>query len=311
MAHASTIAALKDFFESDDNSEYFCFQEGFDEPSDDSDVLMLSINGQFDFVLNLANMEVTSEEPKLKEWSKRVNTFTQENKNATAMLKHATKVCTDLNLISMQDDSDEDDAAVFVPVTQAAPKTDWKEEQEFDTFVKDYEKRGLINPGNKQAATRILSDLKHLRKSDRKYGFWAEPKTTNLFQWDVTFFDFDKDTPLYKDVQEYKKRTGKDHLEFSLEFPPSYPFAPPFIRAVRPRFQFHTGHITIGGSVCMQLLTASGWTAANSIESVLISIRAEITSGGGRLDLSNTADYTEGEARAAFQRVAQHHGWEK
>jgi hypothetical protein len=33
------------------------------------------------------------------------------------------------------------------------------------------------------------------------------------------------------------------------------PFSPPFIRVVEPRFAFHTGHVTIGGSICMELLT--------------------------------------------------------
>ena len=77
------------------------------------------------------------------------------------------------------------------------------------------------------------------------------------------------------------RKTGRDTLDFIMDFPPEYPFKPPFIRALRPRFAFHTGHITIGGSVCMELLTTSGWSAANSVESILIQIRTEITAGGG------------------------------
>lgn len=37
---------------------------------------------------------------------------------------------------------------------------------------------------------------------------------------------------------------------------------PPFVRVVRPRFQFRTGHVTIGGSICMELLTLSGWNSS-------------------------------------------------
>ena len=29
-------------------------------------------------------------------------------------------------------------------------------------------------------------------------------------------------------------------------FNSNYPSSPPFIRVIRPRFQFHTGHVTIG-----------------------------------------------------------------
>jgi hypothetical protein len=34
------------------------------------------------------------------------------------------------------------------------------------------------------------------------------------------------------------------------------------VRAIRPRFAFHTGHVTVGGSICIELLTSSGWCAA-------------------------------------------------
>ena len=51
-------------------------------------------------------------------------------------------------------------------------------------------------------------------------------------------------------------------------FPPDYPFAPPFIRVLRPRFAYRTGHVTLGGSICTQLLTRSGWSPFNTLESV-------------------------------------------
>jgi len=43
-----------------------------------------------------------------------------------------------------------------------------------------------------------------------------------------------------------------------------YPVDPPFVRVVRPRFAFHSGHVTIGGSICMELLTRSGWSPCAS-----------------------------------------------
>lgn len=41
-------------------------------------------------------------------------------------------------------------------------------------------------------------------------------------------------------------------------FPGTYPSLPPFMRVVYPRFHQYTGHITIGGSVCIKDLTRSG-----------------------------------------------------
>jgi len=51
--------------------------------------------------------------------------------------------------------------------------------------------------------------------------------------------------------------------------------------------------------------------AANDIESILIQIRAELLSGGGRLDPGSAKnyEYSESEAWDAFYRAASTHGW--
>jgi hypothetical protein len=61
----------------------------------------------------------------------------------------------------------------------------------------------------------------------------------------------------------------------------------------------------------VQVLTRSGWRPTVSIESLLVSIRADIVAGGARLDMQRTQSaYTEAGALDAFQRVARQHGWE-
>jgi len=61
----------------------------------------------------------------------------------------------------------------------------------------------------------------------------------------------------------------------------------------------------------MELLTNSGWNSTNDIESILIQIRAELLSGGARLDpgTNNSFEYSEAEAWDAFYRAARTHGW--
>src|SRR5687767_6136649 len=113
-------------------------------------------------------------------------------------------------------------------------------------------------------------------------------------------------------------------------FPPNFPFGPPFIRVIRPRFMFRTGHVTIGGSICTEMLTnkvniasvlrvsvlkqsadAQGWSPANTIEATLVSVRTNLITANppAALDLSNRLDYTEAEARDAFNRMVAQHGW--
>jgi len=58
---------------------------------------------------------------------------------------------------------------------------------------------------------------------------------------------------LGRDLQESQRKFGIDFVELEMRFSEHYPFRPPFVRVVRPRFKFHTGHVTIGGSICMEI----------------------------------------------------------
>lgn len=60
----------------------------------------------------------------------------------------------------------------------------------------------------------------------------------------------------------------------------------------------------------MELLTSKGWSPENTIEAVIMSIRSSFLAGGGRLDRHQTGDYTEQEAKVAFDRLVMQHGWQ-
>jgi ubiquitin-conjugating enzyme E2 Q len=94
-------------------------------------------------------------------------------------------------------------------------------------------------------------------------------------------------------------------------FPAEYPYKPPFIRVIYPRFKFMTGHITIGGSICMEVLTLSGWSPGYSIENLIMQIKSEIVDPGGeaRIDLSRHDHYHIAEAKESFDRLCAKYGW--
>ena len=47
-------------------------------------------------------------------------------------------------------------------------------------------------------------------------------------------------------------------------------------------------------------------------QSILVQVRAEIMSdSNARLDLSSSGDYSESEARQAFERMVHRYGWNK
>lgn len=133
----------------------------------------------------------------------------------------------------------------------------------------------------------------------------------NMYVWRVRFdlqrYEISKE--LKADFVALAGRLGRDvqslKLEYEVIFPEAYPINPPFIRVVQPRFAFHTGHVTVGGSICMESLTPTGWSSARSIESYFVEIISLINIGNARLDLHQTQPYSMQEAKEAFNRVAR------
>lgn len=174
-----------------------------------------------------------------------------------------------------------------------------------------------------QMATKALSiEIKRLQKVQsttplHELGWYIDfGEVTNLFQWIVEFHSFDPSLPLAKDM----KAQGVTSVVFEFRFGRDFPMSPPFVRVIRPRFltfqQGGGGHVTAGGAMCMQLLTSSGWSPANSMESVLLQVRLALCSDDpfpARLQSNksthSSTDYSVGEAIDAFIRAANAHGW--
>ena len=127
------------------------------------------------------------------------------------------------------------------------------------------------------ASKRLLVDFKTLVKVQdstplHELGWYINPDPelmTNLYQWIVELHSFDSALPLAKDMKKHKITSVVMEMRFGKDFP----HTPPFVRVIRPRFlgfsQGGGGHVTLGGAICMELLTNSGWSAVSSIESVL------------------------------------------
>ena len=62
-------------------------------------------------------------------------------------------------------------------------------------------------------------------------------------------------------------------LEFN--FPPDYPFRPPFVRVVEP--VLYDGNVHHGGALCLEFLTTDSWNATWSLESTVIQIISALT----------------------------------
>jgi ubiquitin-conjugating enzyme E2 Q len=127
---------------------------------------------------------------------------------------------------------------------------------------------------------RLASDLYKIMSADtQEAGFSLQPcDEDSMERWCIKLFGFDEDSNLAKDLMV----CGMDHVELEMSFPDQYPFEPPFVRVVKPRFKRQTGFV-MSGALCMELLTKDGWNPINDIESVIVSIRSLMVVGDGRL----------------------------
>lgn len=160
---------------------------------------------------------------------------------------------------------------------------------------------------NKKSIAKIMREYQQLMKMNSdKSGFRIEVDTDYPFLWKVFISKFDDIYPIAQDMKKF----GVKEIELEIRFPEGYPFEPPFVRIVSPRFMHLTGHVTINGSFCNELLTEKAWVPTYTTESVITSLISEIIEGGGRLDPHKyNIPYSYEAAKADFIRVAKSHGW--
>jgi len=160
--------------------------------------------------------------------------------------------------------------------------------------------------------TRALNKaLKEVMTTQGKEGFSVEIADDNIYKWFVKLYGFEVDSQIHQDLFLYSStKPGRDHVLMEVIFPRMFPQNPPFMRIVYPRFHQYTGHITIGGSICVKELTKSGWSPDISLWTFFQMIRSLLLEGSALVDMDNLADYTAEEAHQSFERVARAHGWE-
>jgi len=171
--------------------------------------------------------------------------------------------------------------------------------------------------GGSAIATRtLMNEYKNLLRSMRNNSLHgievSMPDDANGYHWQAEVTP-PEGSALHKQLEAYAvTNRRKPVVELELLFDSNFPYSPPFVRVLRPRFAPRTGHITSGGSICIEALTRNGWTANLPIESLLVQIQALINDSQPPATLDPfgaNRPYGMQEAREAFRRVAADHGW--
>ena len=168
-----------------------------------------------------------------------------------------------------------------------------------------------------QATKALQRELKNIlgvqdAQPQQELGWYLDPDSVNnVYQWIFEVHSFEKKLPLAMDMQ----KVGIQSVVLELRFGKNYPFSPPFVRVIRPRFlpfmNGGGGHVTAGGALCMELLTNDGWNPASTIEAVLLQVRMAISSTDpkpARLHNALDTDYSAYEAKEAYERACRAHG---
>jgi ubiquitin-conjugating enzyme E2 Q len=159
---------------------------------------------------------------------------------------------------------------------------------------------------------RLMKEFERISKCESvKEGmFTVALHDDNLFEWDVHFFKFDADSALAQDLAFMHREYNIDNVWFRVSFPDNFPFAPPFIRVLAPLVQ--GGYVLNGGAICLELLTPDGWVQACKMDAVIIQVVAAIAQAGARIVPYVTHEYSETEARKAYDYLVKTHakyGW--
>ena len=187
----------------------------------------------------------------------------------------------------------------------------------------DYDTLELLPPptaSNSAAGKQLMKRLDEVRATlagtpNVELGWHMDmQRVDNMFQWIIEMHSFPADLPLTKDMLA----AGVTSVVLELRFLDTFPFTPPFVRVVRPQLLPFShgggGHVTVGGALCMELLTSDGWLPSLDAANVLLQVRMALCDEEprpARLAPGAAAGrgYGMREAIDGYVRACNAHGW--
>jgi len=176
-------------------------------------------------------------------------------------------------------------------------------------ILKNPTQTSIVTPrfATKAATEHLLKNLHQILSSKNypKEQFTIDLVDDNIYKWRVNFLGRQQPIALSNSFSQNETF----NIEVEVLFPPDYPQRPPFLWIVQPRILTSSKFITVGGSICMEQLTRTGWNPKTELYSLLLMVNS-LLGGTAWIDTENPKGNNEWEARIAFERVAKENGWE-
>ncbi|PIN93863.1 hypothetical protein COU54_01420 [Candidatus Pacearchaeota archaeon CG10_big_fil_rev_8_21_14_0_10_31_24] len=160
---------------------------------------------------------------------------------------------------------------------------------------------------SKPALKRLLRDYNQLKSLEEKgeLGFTIKLKEEDsLFVWWITINKFNEDSHLKLQFDAHPEIPREVTFEFY--FPQDYPFQPPKVRVITPRFTRGKSYIIEGGAICIDTFTPKNWSAVFGIETCLYSVISLLNQD----DLENAIEegtYSDSEGEASLKKIKLYH----
>ena len=164
-----------------------------------------------------------------------------------------------------------------------------KNEKEKEKDSKEEELKANV----KKRLAKELLRIRRTRNDLAKEGLQIECQDENdlkLWTLKFPFATMDKKCQLALEM----KRLNVDCIHLEAKIPPEFPFKPPIVRVVRPTFTRGAFYVHSFGALCMELLSATGWSPASSLEQMARQIRSMMTNcANGTIDKNKHSHVAE------------------
>lgn len=206
--------------------------------------------------------------------------------------------------------SDEEDSSLFEDSSDQDFSTEFAQEE---TQVTVDHFSNLMDTSATMSRGAQLRLVKELREMSHSAEWHVDIVDDNLLTWDVKMRL--EEGSLAQDLKKYAILHGQDFIHLRLEFPEDYPNDPPFVFLHSPVMEYGTAFVS-HGAICTTLLlntgTSAGWSPAYTVESVLVSIKANFQdpmAKGHIRQIDRPLKYTRSQALEGWNLTKQRHGW--
>lgn len=134
---------------------------------------------------------------------------------------------------------------------------------------------------------KLMNEYKRMTTNE-KFNYQIKLVDENLLNWQVTYLG----------------------VTICFKFPELFPFEPPFVYIVKPKFNLSAQNITSDGAICSEYLTKSNWLPAISIECLIVQIFSLIIEPNITYMVNQSNDsYDEQLAIKSYEKLAKGNSW--